>query len=218
MLVSTIFTSPSVGVTIAFGSTHYFNAIQNVGRVKSFVDDLYMERGTVSMRVALVLRSAEVLPLFRDLCIPLECQFLPPTPVCWKPSPITNIWSALSREKWALPEKKSKDSPLLPAHPIDMFPSPHGEHAWSCRWALVPLSKTSTLVPNALSGVLVVFFHVLIVRVTTQRVVKGLERYKTGPTINQVLQGKASTVVASRKKLCEQQSGLVYNKHGAWAK
>jgi hypothetical protein len=80
MLVSTIFTSPSVGVTIAFGSTHYFNAIQNVGRVKSFVDDLYMERGTVSMRVALVLRSAEVLPLFRDLCIPLECQFLPPYP------------------------------------------------------------------------------------------------------------------------------------------
>jgi hypothetical protein len=56
-------------------------------------------------------------------------------------------------------------------------------------------------VPNALFGVLVVFFHVLIVRVTTQRVVKGLERYKTGPTINQVLQEKASTVVASRKKL-----------------
>ena len=78
MLVSTIFTSPSVGVPIAFGSTHYFNAIQNVGRVKSFVDDLYMKRGTVSMRVALVLRSAEVLPLFRDLCIPLECQFPPP--------------------------------------------------------------------------------------------------------------------------------------------
>ena len=42
--------------------------MQNVGRVKSSVDDLTMERGTVSMRVALVLRSAEVQPLFRDLC------------------------------------------------------------------------------------------------------------------------------------------------------
>ena len=38
--------------------------ISNDGQVKSFVDDLFMERGTVSMRVALVLRSAEVLPLF----------------------------------------------------------------------------------------------------------------------------------------------------------
>jgi hypothetical protein len=92
MLVSTIFTSPSVGVTIAFGSTHYFNAIQNVGRVKSFVDDLYMERGTVSMRVALVLRSAEVLPLFRDLCIPLECQFLPPYP---------STYPSLMEARWA---------------------------------------------------------------------------------------------------------------------
>ena len=42
--------------------------MQNVGQVKSFVDDLIMERGTVSMRVALVLRSAEVQPLFQDLC------------------------------------------------------------------------------------------------------------------------------------------------------
>ena len=33
-------------------------------QVKSFVDDLVKERGTVSMRVAFVLRSAEVLPLF----------------------------------------------------------------------------------------------------------------------------------------------------------
>ena len=38
--------------------------ISNDGQVKSFVDDLIKERGTVSMRVALVLRSAEVLPLF----------------------------------------------------------------------------------------------------------------------------------------------------------
>jgi hypothetical protein len=70
MLESTIFTLPSVGVLIAFGSTQYYNAIQNVGQVKSFVDDLNRKRGTVSMRVAFVLRSAEVQPLFRDLCTP----------------------------------------------------------------------------------------------------------------------------------------------------
>jgi hypothetical protein len=45
-------------------SARYFTAKQNVGRVKSSVDDLIMERGTVSMRVAFVLRSAEVQPLF----------------------------------------------------------------------------------------------------------------------------------------------------------
>ena len=33
-----------------------------------------MERGTVSMRVALVLRSAEVQPLFRDLCNVCICS------------------------------------------------------------------------------------------------------------------------------------------------
>lgn len=42
--------------------------MQNVGQVKSSVDDLTMERGTVSTRVAFVLRSAEVQPLFLDLC------------------------------------------------------------------------------------------------------------------------------------------------------
>ena len=63
----TIFTWTSVGVPIAFGSTQYFTAIQNVGLVKSFVDDLVMKLGTVSMRVALVLRSAEVQPVFQDL-------------------------------------------------------------------------------------------------------------------------------------------------------
>ena len=68
MLEATIFTSASVGVLIAFGSTQYYTVIQNVGRVKSSVNDLIMERGTVSMRVAFVLRSAEVQPLFRDLC------------------------------------------------------------------------------------------------------------------------------------------------------
>ena len=76
MLEATIFTLTSVGVPIAFGSTRYFTAIQNVGRVKSSVDDLIMERGTVSMRVAFVLRSAEVQPLFRDLCDPLVMKDL----------------------------------------------------------------------------------------------------------------------------------------------
>ena len=54
--------------TDSLWSTRYLKAIHNVGRVKSSVDDLTMERGTVSMRVALVLRSAEVQPLLRDLC------------------------------------------------------------------------------------------------------------------------------------------------------
>ena len=44
-----------------------------------------MKLGTVSMRVALVLRSAEVQPVFQDLCI--QCAFacwmtiLPPLPL-----------------------------------------------------------------------------------------------------------------------------------------
>ena len=54
--------------TNSLWSTRYFKILPNVGRVKSSVDDLTMERGTVSMRVAFVLRSAEVQPLFRDLC------------------------------------------------------------------------------------------------------------------------------------------------------
>ena len=58
--------------TDSLWSTHYFKVIPNVGRVKSSVDDLTMERGTVSMRVAFVLRSAEVQPLFRDLCVVLR--------------------------------------------------------------------------------------------------------------------------------------------------
>ena len=52
----------------------------NVGQVKSFVDDLTKERGTVSMRVAFVLRSAEVQPLFYDLC-KTSCQFTPSPPI-----------------------------------------------------------------------------------------------------------------------------------------
>ena len=59
--------------------------MQNVGQVKSFVDDLIMKRGTVSMRVTLVLRSAEVQPLFRDLCICLRklasVNSSPPLPI-----------------------------------------------------------------------------------------------------------------------------------------
>jgi hypothetical protein len=51
--------------------------MQNVGQVKSFVDDLVMKLGTVSMRVALVLRSAEVQPVFQDLCIRLRMTILP---------------------------------------------------------------------------------------------------------------------------------------------
>ena len=54
--------------TDSLWSTRYFKATHNVGRVKSSVDDLTMERGTVSMRVAFVLRSAEVQPTFLDLC------------------------------------------------------------------------------------------------------------------------------------------------------
>ena len=84
-------------------STRYFKVLPNVGRVKSSVDDLTMERGTVSMRVALVLRSAEVQPLFRDLCIRFAMPILPPPP-CSVASPFVPllevrappfIWSCL---------------------------------------------------------------------------------------------------------------------------
>ena len=82
MLAVTIFTLTGVGVAIAFGSTRYFTEVQNVGQVKSSVDDLTKERGTVSMRVALVLRSAEVQPLFRRFV----CDCLILTLVIVKPS------------------------------------------------------------------------------------------------------------------------------------
>ena len=49
--------------------------IPNIGKDKSFVDDFVQERGTVSMRVAFVLRSAEVQPLFRDLCVDVSAHF-----------------------------------------------------------------------------------------------------------------------------------------------
>ena len=56
-----------------------WNVISYVGQVKSFVDDLNKERGTVSMRVAFVLRSAEVQPLFRRfvrVCVD-TCHYMP---------------------------------------------------------------------------------------------------------------------------------------------
>ena len=68
MLAAMIFTSTGVLVPIALAQHNTLTAISNVGRVKSSVDDLNMGQGTVSMRVAFVLRSAEVHPLFRDLC------------------------------------------------------------------------------------------------------------------------------------------------------
>ena len=76
MLAATIFTSTGVLVPIAFHGQHAISKQRiNVGRVKSSVDDLTMERGTVSMRVAFVLRSAEVQPLFRDLCDLYSCCY-----------------------------------------------------------------------------------------------------------------------------------------------
>ena len=46
----------------------------NIGKDKSFVYDLNMERGTVSMRVASVPRSAEVKP-----SVPVICIFISPS-------------------------------------------------------------------------------------------------------------------------------------------
>ena len=42
--------------------------ISNIGRDKSFADDLNMERGIVSSRVALLLRSAEIKPIVLQIC------------------------------------------------------------------------------------------------------------------------------------------------------
>lgn len=71
--------------------------MQNVGQVKSFVDDLVMKLGTVSMRVALVLRSAEVQPVFQDLCIQRASAcwmtILPSLPpVAQRNSPLCPTW------------------------------------------------------------------------------------------------------------------------------
>ena len=47
-------------------------AISNIGRDKSFADDLNTERGIVSSRVALLLRSAEIKPLFQRFVLEKE--------------------------------------------------------------------------------------------------------------------------------------------------
>jgi hypothetical protein len=60
------------------GRASYSIAISNVGRDKSFVDDLDMERGIVSMRVGFVLRSAEIQPLVPAICDRADSRpFLP---------------------------------------------------------------------------------------------------------------------------------------------
>ena len=45
------------------------NSTSNIVGFKSFVDDLNIERGIVSSRVALSLRSAEIKPLFLAISI-----------------------------------------------------------------------------------------------------------------------------------------------------
>ena len=67
MLAATIFTLTGVFVPIAFWSTRYFTTLLNVGRVKSSVDDLNGTR-YCKHESGLALRSAEVQPLFLDLC------------------------------------------------------------------------------------------------------------------------------------------------------
>ena len=42
--------------------------ISNIGRDKSFADDLNIERGIVSSRVAFLLRSAEIKPIVLEIC------------------------------------------------------------------------------------------------------------------------------------------------------
>jgi hypothetical protein len=54
----------------------YLVAISMIGQVKSIVDDLTLERGTVRMKVVFVLRSAEYQPLFRDLLRVVQMKFL----------------------------------------------------------------------------------------------------------------------------------------------
>ncbi len=55
-------------IAIGFGPASYSITISNIERDKSFVDDLDMVRGIVSMRVALVLRSAEIQPIVLVIC------------------------------------------------------------------------------------------------------------------------------------------------------
>ena len=55
-------------IAIGFGPASYFITILNIEKDKSFVDDLDMERGIVSVRVAFVLRSAEIQPIVLVIC------------------------------------------------------------------------------------------------------------------------------------------------------
>ena len=78
--------------------------ISNDGRDKSFVDDLNMERGSVSMRVGFVLRSAEDLPLFLRFVFCASCT--PPTHILpiikhagWH-SPWYGSWIVHASARW----------------------------------------------------------------------------------------------------------------------
>ena len=50
---------------------------ENIVEDKSFADDLTIKQGIVSSRAKLILRGAEIKPLFSDLCFG---TFLPPSP------------------------------------------------------------------------------------------------------------------------------------------
>ena len=53
---------PECGASSVPSPEYFRNHNCNIGRVKSFVDDLRKERGIVSMRVVFALRSAEIKP------------------------------------------------------------------------------------------------------------------------------------------------------------
>ena len=59
---------------------HSIETISNIGKDKSFVDDLNKKQGIVSMRVGLVLRSTEIKPLFPRF---VHLYGLNPPPVVW---------------------------------------------------------------------------------------------------------------------------------------
>ena len=106
---ASIFTSPDVTrITIGFGRASYSIAISNVGRDKSFVDDLYMERGIVSMRVGFVLRSAEIKPLFFDLFTDqknhFDCHstFVMNLIAQFGAPPLEYLYSYLLKESWVV--------------------------------------------------------------------------------------------------------------------
>ena len=85
MLEATIFAfSDLKRVAICFDLYHTFLRelnlkeqfkITNIGRDKSFADDLACGQGIVSMRVGSALRSAEIKPLSKDLCLTIQTHF-----------------------------------------------------------------------------------------------------------------------------------------------